>query len=60
MEEGVHNHREVPDDLPEVEEPWHHPGQPTVDEVPPEVEQRRRDAARRQQRMTEDKTGKAE
>ncbi|MBI3944394.1 MAG: hypothetical protein HY321_00590 [Armatimonadetes bacterium] len=44
----------------EVEEPWGHPGPPRVDEVPTEVEARRRDATRRQQRMTRDKTGKAE
>ena len=43
----------------EVEEPWHHPGPPKVGEVPPEMEERRREAARRQQRMTEDKTGEA-
>jgi len=50
-------HPEMPD--PEEIEPWHHPGQPTVDEVPEEIEEHRLDAARRQQKMTEDKTGEA-
>lgn len=44
----------------QVVEPWGHPGQPTVDEVPPDLESRRREATRRQQKMTEDKTGQAE
>ncbi|HHX40177.1 MAG TPA: hypothetical protein GX715_09455 [Armatimonadetes bacterium] len=49
---------EVP--VPEQIERWHHPGPPTVDEVPEEIEEQRLEATRRQQKMTEDKTGEAE
>jgi hypothetical protein len=49
-------------ELPEPEqiERWRHSGPPTVDEVPEEIEEQRLEATRRQQKMTEDKTGEAE
>ncbi|NLC59344.1 MAG: hypothetical protein GX774_21100 [Armatimonadetes bacterium] len=60
MSDKAQSHEAEEHPAGEVSEPWGHPGPPRVDEVPREIEERRREATRRQQRMTEDKTGKAE